>query len=343
MTRHKTHDPRSVMASLMLAVAVAMTLLGVMAGTSGAAAGDTTLVGGGRSPSISANGRFVAFVSGYGFGTDQTSLDHDIFVRDRQTGNIELISVNSAEVPAGCCNSFEPSISANGRFVAFEARAGNLVPDDNNGDFDAFVRDRQTGTTELVGVSSSGAQARTYNGDTSISANGRFVAFVSYAPNLVANDTNRNIDVFVRDRQAGITERVSVKSSGAQVKGGYSPSISANGRFVAFVSHAPNLVAGDTNRRDDVFVHDRQTGTTERVSVSSSGAQARDFSLRTPFISSGGRFVAFGSYASNLVAGDTNHTWIANKVSTIRVVVLSNTKLSSVVPAAGMSRSSYRG
>jgi hypothetical protein len=205
-------------------------------------------------------------------------------------------------------NSFVPcvSISADGRYVAFYSLASNLVPGDTNGAQDVFVADRQTQTIERVSVDSAGAQANGASLGLSISADGRYIAFESYATNLVAGDTNGVVDVFVRDRLNGTTERVSVDSTGMQGNDDSAlASISADGRYVAFASFATNLVPGDTNNASDVFVHDRQTGATERVSVDSSGVQGNDLSSR-PSISADGRYVAFHSLASNLVAGDTN-------------------------------------
>ncbi len=201
-----------------------------------------------------------------------------------------------------------PSISADGRFVAFWSYASNLVAGDTNGFDDVFVRDRQSGTTERVSVDSGGAQGNDVSHYSSISADGRFVAFQSRASNLVAGDTNGFVDVFVRDRQSGTTERVSLATGGAQGNSDIEDdplSISADGRFVAFTSVASNLVPGDTNLASDVFVHDRQSGTTERASVDSGGAQGNGDSDNQS-ISADGRFVAFESHASNLVAGDTN-------------------------------------
>jgi Tol biopolymer transport system component len=166
-------------------------------------------------------------------------------------------------------------------------------------------------TTERVSVDSSGAQGNSSisrGSISSISADGRFVAFPSTADNLVPGDTNGNWDVFVRDRQTNVTARVSVDSSGTEGNNwSGAPSISANGRFVAFHSLADNLVSGDGNGKWDVFVHDRQTGVTERVSVDSSGMQGNAESFRAS-ISADGRYVAFDSIADNLILGDTNGT-----------------------------------
>ena len=153
-----------------------------------------------------------------------------------------------------------------------------------------------SGTITRVSVDSSGLQGNNYSKTPAISADGRFVAFRSAADNLVSGDTNETEDVFVHDRQTGETTRVSVDSSGAQANS-YStnPAISADGRYVAFTSFASNLVAGDTNELTDVFVHDRQTGATTRVSVDSSGVEANgESSEYYVSISGDGRYVAVG-------------------------------------------------
>ena len=175
-------------------------------------------------------------------------------------------------------------ISANGRFVTYFSDATNLVPSDTNESLDVFVHDRLTGTTERVSVDSSGVQGNFESLEVSISADGRFVAFISRATNLVPSDTNESLDVFVHDRLTGTTERVSVDSSGVQGNDFCrSPSISANGRFVAFRSHASNLVPeGANGNTADIFVHDRQTGATELASVDSSGVQGVGGALAPP-------------------------------------------------------------
>ena len=229
-------------------------------------------------------------------------------------GSTERVSVDGAgreSVGPSFAGPFElpPSISADGRFVAFAAWARNLAPGDTNGFGDVFVHDRGTGVTERLSVDGAGTEANDTIHQPAISADGRFVAFVSAATNLVPGDTNGQSDVFVHDRQTRTTERVSVASAGIEGHGWSDrPAISANGRFVAFVSAAPDLVPGDTNGQADVFVHDRQVRTTERVSVDSAGHESDGWSDR-PSISAGGRFVAFCTFATNLVAGDTNGQW----------------------------------
>jgi Tol biopolymer transport system component len=156
------------------------------------------------------------------------------------------------------------------------------------------------GLTERVSIGANGAQAylaraQAYlgSGRPDMSADGRLVAFSGYASNLVADDTNRASDVFVHDRKTGSTERVSVGIGGAQADANsFKAALSADGRFVAFASDASNLVAGDTNGARDVFVRDRQNGTTERVSISADGAQANELSGGAA-VSADGRFVAF--------------------------------------------------
>jgi len=221
-------------------------------------------------------------------------------------GNTVRVSVASDGTQSNH-DSYNPSISADGRFVAFESEAANLVSGDTNNFRDIFVHDRQTGQTTRVSVASDGTQSNQHSYNPSISADGRFVAFESVASNLVSGDTNNHQDIFVHDRQTGQTTRVSVASDGAQANDFSSnPSISADGRYVAFISVANNLVSGDTGVDHDVFVHDRQTGATTLVSVAMDGSEGNGYSEEVS-ISADGRYVAFRSWADNLVSGDTNN------------------------------------
>ena len=265
-------------------------------------------------PVISADGRFVAFVS---FARDLVDNDtngnqSDVFVRDLKTGTTTLVSVNSAGTGSGGGTSYAPVISADGRFVAFLSNAADLVAaDDSNVTFDVFVRDLKTRTTTLASVNSAGTRS---GGGTApvISADGRFVAFLSDASDLVANDINGAFtDVFVRDLRTGTTTLVSVNKAGTSswAADSSAAAMSADGRFVTFVSDASDLVTIDTNRRQDVFVRDLQTGTTTLVSVNSVGTGSGDSLSFGPAISPDGRFVAFVSSASDLVTNDSNRTF----------------------------------
>jgi Tol biopolymer transport system component len=215
-------------------------------------------------------------------------------------GPTSRVSVSSSGAESDR-ESFAPTVSGDGRYVAFWSTASSLVAGDTNTTADVFVRDLLTRTTSRVSVAADGAQADQEASEPSISGSGRYVAFSSHATNLVPGDTNERGDIFVRDRTAATTTtRVSVTSAGAEAGNtSHSPAISADGRFVAFVSYAADLVPGDTNAVEDVFVHDRRTGTTRRVSVSTAGAEANERSI-TPAITADGRSVAFGSFASNL-------------------------------------------
>ena len=258
------------------------------------------------SPDLSDDGRYVVFhSSATNMVANDFNFGRDVFMRDVQLGLTTRLSVDSAgnEVFGG---GNHPRISADGRFVAFYSNADALVPNDLNGVQDAFVHDNLTGATSLVSVSSSGAQATSLTVLVDISADGRYVVFYNSAANLVAGDTTAKSDIFVRDTQLGLTTRVSVDSAGAQANGdSFDPTISGDGRFVAFHSGASNLVAGDTNATDDSFRHDRLTGQTVRVSVGPGGVQANAQTARA-YISASGWYVAYHGTPSNLVAGDTN-------------------------------------
>jgi hypothetical protein len=221
-------------------------------------------------------------------------------------GDLTRVSVNSSGAQANGI-SFGSSISGDGRFIAFHSSANNLVSGDVNDAEDAFVHDRQTGITSLVSVKTGGEQANYASGSPGISDDGRYVVFASQASNLITDDKNyHGWDVFVHDRQTGETTCVSVNSSGEQGNDeSFNGAISGDGRYVTFESNATNLVNDDTNGKSDVFLHDRQTGETIRISVSSSGAQADGASYMAG-VSANGRFVSFESNADNLVNGDTN-------------------------------------
>jgi hypothetical protein len=261
------------------------------------------------SSSMSAHGRYVAFYSdASNLVPGDTNGTGDVFLRDRLLGTTIRVSVDSSGAQ-GNDESQYSSISADGRFVAFMSRASNLVAGDNNGSDDVFVRDVLLGATELISVDSSGQIGDDNSYGPDISADGRYVVYGSYATNLVPGDTNGASDIFLRDRVTGATTRVSVGSSGAQADlGAHWAYCSDDGRQIVFDSISTNLVAGDTNGFADAFVRDLATGTTTRVNVDSNGAQANS-GVTYPTISGNGRYVTFGSPATNLVAVDTNDDW----------------------------------
>ncbi len=257
-------------------------------------------------PAISADGRYVAFVSiASDLVADDGDVNADIFVRDMQTNTTRRISIDAGGGDANA-DSSAPSISADGRYVAFSSGAGDLVADDGDSNWDVFVRDLQTNAIRRVSVDTGGGDANGHSGQSSISADGRYVAFLSEASDLVAGDGDSNWDVFVRDLQTNAIRRVSVDTGGGDANGhSGEPAISADGRYVTFDSEASDLVVGDGNGFDDVFVRDLQMNTTRRISVDTGGGNANGGS-NSSAISGEGRLVVFESDASDLVVSDAN-------------------------------------
>jgi Tol biopolymer transport system component len=227
----------------------------------------------------------------------------DVIVVDLPKGTAECASVSSTGVKAdGDCS--EPVLDRKGRRVAFSSLADNLVEGDGNGVQDVFVRDRQAGTTVRASVSSNGAEGSGVSGHPSLSGDGRLLVFSSRASDLVSDDGNDASDVFLRDLLAGTTTRVSLADDGAEAGGGsFLPAISANGRYVAFMSYAPNLVFGDDNGLPDVFVRDLKSGHVEMVSISNFGVPENSAGGAVS-ISASGRKVLFESAANNLDPAD---------------------------------------
>jgi len=266
-------------------------------------------------PSISADGRIVAFPSA---ATNLVPGDRngfqDVFVRDRTTGTTERVSSG----PSGEANgaSLASLVSADGRVVAYSSDASNLVADDRNGALDVFLTRLADLQTTRVSTGEDG-ESWDRSEASSIDADGRVVAFRSYAPNIVFGDWNGRADVFVRDVDTAWNERVNVSTTGRVADGAtFRGMLSGDGRYVGFRSRADNLVPGDTNDALDVFVRDRVTGFTQRVSVASDGEQAdasgfdhgwrASFFMSRPFLSANGRYAAFTSRAPNLVEDDRN-------------------------------------
>ena len=263
--------------------------------------------------SITPDGRFVVFDSdSTNLVPDDTNDSCDVFLLDREAGALELISLTSAGQQAHGC-SHSAAVSADGRYVAFRSYAADLVPDDTNDVGDVFVRDRQAKTTERVSVSTSGEQADDLSDDwdflATISADGRFVAFGCWAKNLAPGVTVSSLQIYLRDLVAKTTECITLNAEGAPANDiCYRPVISADGRCVAFISDADNLVPGDTNAREDIFLRDRVAGTIERVSLTDSGQQLVTWAgAGYPAISADGRYITFSSNSPDLYTDERTY------------------------------------
>lgn len=276
-------------------------LVRVSAAADGTQANDTSF-----NPAISADGRFVAFGSlASNLVAGETNVVQDVFVKDLQTNAVVRAS-SDANGLQGNDTSFNPSLSADGRFVAFLSKATNLVPDDRNFTTDVFVKDLVTGGIVRASVSVRGVEANDASLDAAISGDGRFVAFSSLAFNLAPGDRNVSADVFVKDLTTGAIVIASSDSQGiSSVGSSADPAISRDGSVVAFSSNAFDLVPGFTGAVTGILVKNLSRGTIALASTASDGRQANDSSFE-PSVTADGRFVAFRSAASNLVPGDLN-------------------------------------
>ena len=295
-----------------------------------ASAADTTLIsrtsqkkqsnGISGEPATSQTGQFVAYRS------SATNLDSDrcdrginqIYVSDRSTGTIRCVSVNS-NGKEGDQDSFAASISADGRFVAFTSKATNLVGDEcDNGFTQIYVHDRTTGTTRCISVNSNGREANQDSDASSISADGRWIAFDSAATNLSGNKCDNGFNhIFVHDRTTGKTLCVSVRSNGDEANGdSFDASISADGRFVVFHSAATNLSNLCDNGNFHVYRHNLDSGETICVSLNNEGKQS-DGNSALASVSADGRFVAFQSNPTNVTSRCSNgftHIYVRDTV-----------------------------
>lgn len=214
------------------------------------------------------------------------------------------VNVSSNGTP-GSRQTYAPEISSDGGHVVFWTNDPGLTTAQSNGQPDVYVRHHRTGITEIVSVAATGFSAAGSSYDPSISSDGQFIAFESTAENLILTDSNFQRDVFVRDIQLGVTERVSLATAGESNGNSFGATISGDGRFVAYQSWATNLTATDMNGWQDVFLYDRQTGLTQCLSLDSSGATGNGFSTAAA-ISEDGQFITFVSTSNDMVPGDTN-------------------------------------
>ena len=258
---------------------------------------------------VSADGRYVVFRSrATNLDPADTDTGYDLYLRDRTAGTTTLLTRGLGGV-ASDGETGAAAISADGRWVAFADSSSNLVPGDTNGTFDVFLLDRTSSTIERVSVGPGGTQSNGQSaqyGTVAVSDDGRFVAFESSGADLVPGDTNGVVDVFVRDRVAGVTERVSVATDGTQADlPSRNPAMTPDGRYVAFESDADGLTPVPDELGADIYLRDRTEARTELVSVSSTG-EPGDGDNQAPSISADGRYVAFESDAENLVDNDFN-------------------------------------
>jgi Tol biopolymer transport system component len=255
---------------------------------------------------ISADGRYVVYESrASNLTPGEANSNFDIFLHDNLTGATERISV-ADNGEQGNQDSLYGRVSDDGRFVAFNSYAYNLTPQDSNMRWDIFVRDRLRGVTKRISEGINGKQANSSSWDPSMTPDGRYVVFDSAATNLIPDDTNDWIDIFLVDQVAGTIERVSLTNTGEQADGNsIGATVSDDGRLVAFLSSATNLIPGDTNAADDIFVRDRQTGVTTLVTTANDGGPA-DNTSGWPNLSGDGQYVIFPSLAENLTRDKIN-------------------------------------
>ncbi|MDX2087992.1 MAG: hypothetical protein SFX73_09085 [Kofleriaceae bacterium] len=260
--------------------------------------------GGNGSSNLSADGRYVLFNShATNVVPGDTNGNLDLFVRDRVAGT--TVRVDGGTLPNGVTIAGQPSLD--GAVVGFYSTASNVIANDANGNkYDVFLRTTATGAITLISQSTAGVQANESSWVPYLSADKRLVAFQSYATNLVANDTNGMNDIFLRDLDASTTTLISRGMGGVPANGpSENPKLSADGRYILFVSAASNLVPDDTNNARDAFLFDRMTDMTMRVSVGDQGQQGNAHTYYAS-LSSSGNAVVFSSRASNLVTNDTN-------------------------------------
>ena len=297
-------------------------------------------------PVISPDGQFVAFLSNAtNLVSNAVSNGAHVYLRNLTSSTTQLADMDTNGVGSTDVTTTTLSLSADGRFVAFSGPDGSLVSGDINRAEDIFVRDLVAGATEMVSQRDATVIPQAANGfsrlfPSSVSADGRWVTFASPADDLVLNDTNKVTDVFVRDLVNGTNLLVSVGSDGGPALGGGSGNsvISANGRYVVFISAATNLIAGPVNTNANVFRRDLQAGTTALVSVGTDGVSPGNNAAFDLVVSPDGRYVVFLSLASNLAAGLTsgvNTYW--RDVNLGQTVGLKNGTYSVFAPSLGGS------
>jgi hypothetical protein len=281
-------------------------------------------------PSVSSDGRYVLFLNNAtNLVANAVSNGFHIYLRDLQAGSTQLIDTDGSGPAQGNFRTYAPALSSGGGFVAFSAPDGSLVANDNNQVDDVFLRNTVSGGNELISVREASIVSRSGSGfssttPVSVSTDGRWVAFSSSASDLVTNDFNNDRDVFLRDILQETNFLVSVGLDGTSAKGGYStsPAISANGRYVGFISAATNLVANDTNGAADIFVRDMLAGVTTIVSVNSNQTALGNGDCSQFNMSQDGRYFVYLCRTNALLSSNAVF-W--SDVATSRTVLLSPT------------------
>jgi hypothetical protein len=265
--------------------------------------------GGSSEPSISADGRYVAFTSfGGNLGAFDDNSANDVFLRDMTMpgiGAVTLVSVKlggNDQRATGDKQSFDPQVSDDGKFVSFRSDATNLVSNDANGLRDTFVRDIDGGVTDLVSVNAAGTSGNMESQSNSISGDGTVVAFRSLATDLAPNDTNNAEDIFLRNLTSNTTTLLSINQNGTASARGQSqfPWLSSDGGAAVFSSSATDLINGDANNTEDVFLRDLRNGPIYLISTNKDGNAAGGGRSFDPYVSRDGKFITFTSEASDL-------------------------------------------
>ncbi len=264
-------------------------------------------------PTLDPSGRLVTFLStAANLVTNATPGDYHLYLRDLHAGTTTLLDADTNGAGSTLGPAAVPSVSADATLVAFACPGSSLVPNDGNRASDVFVREPGPGVTDLISAHDPALVSTTPNGPSAlgaspVNADGTILAFESEANNVVANDTNRMRDVFVRDLTRQTNLLVSVNTNGFSGDGLSSdPSVSSDGRYVAFASYADDLVPNDSNQARDVFIRDLRVGTTTLISVNASGTGPGSGDSYGPLMSTNGRYVLFHSRAQNL--GPTNNS-----------------------------------
>ena len=302
---------------------------------------------------ISEDGRYVLFTSGSSdLGPTDTNGNPDLYLRDRQAGTTELISINAAGTDSGNGNTFAGTMSDDGRYVVFTSSSDDLVANDTNGNNDLFIRDRQSGTTTMISRNLSATNGGDDDAQNfSITPDAAFIVYTTLASDMVANDTNVGNDIFLYDRVAGTNTLISRNASGDAGNDGSDISghqcISDDGRYIVFTSDASDIISGDTNGFADAFLYDTTTSTYTRIStVAGDDTTGGNGETGNPVISGDGSRIVMWTLASDLVTSvpDTNmdSDYISYLVATGEKALVTPNASGTAAASGGSNRSGPR-